>query len=135
MQTRVTAAVLLLLFGACTARASQTSLEYTLLSRSAGPLRSVAVSGNYAFAGVGHQLWVFDITDKQNPALVFESEALPTTIEKVAIKNEYVFIAAGRPSAISLVLKIAMFVSGFCCRSEIIRFGAVLPTVESGMST
>jgi len=46
-----------------------------------------------------------------------------------------VFIAAGRPSAISLVLKMAMLVSGFCCRSETIRFGAVLPTVESGMST
>lgn len=69
-------------------------IEYTLISRSAGPPRSVVARDGYAYAGVGHQLWVFDIAASK-PVLVFECDALPRPVEGIALKDDHAFVIAG----------------------------------------
>lgn len=78
-----------------TAIAGNVDNEYTRIARSAGPVRTVALQGDFAFVGVGHQLWVFDVS-QTDPALAFESEALPYPVEAIAIRDRYAFVVAGR---------------------------------------
>jgi hypothetical protein len=69
-------------------------IRFTLTGRAAGPVRSVAVQGRYAYVGVGYTLFVFDVAPRR-PRLVSESPALPSPVESIAVTGHYAYIVAG----------------------------------------
>ena len=57
-----------------------------------GPPWDIAVQGNYAYAGIGSSLFVFNVSQPENPRMVqyYDTNDLAN---KVCVEDNYVFIA------------------------------------------
>ncbi|MCL6629146.1 MAG: hypothetical protein K6U00_06065, partial [Armatimonadetes bacterium] len=73
----------------------QADIPITLVGRWGGPCNAVAVSGNYAYAGVGPRLVVLDITNPSNPTEVGRSDVLPDNVLDVTVSGGYAYVADG----------------------------------------
>ncbi len=76
-----------------TQAAEQASLEPSpLIGQLGGGLHSCAMSGNYAYAGMGNRLLVFDLHDPSQPTLVGQSTTLPDPVFNVLVQGNLVYI-------------------------------------------
>lgn len=66
-----------------------------LVGRTGGLILTVAVSGRYAYAGIGHQLAILDVNDPQHPALIGQGAPLAEAVQDVAVAGSYAYVAAG----------------------------------------
>jgi hypothetical protein len=71
-------------------------IEFALVGRAAGAVRTVAVSGAHAYVGVGYKLLVFEVHDPVHPQLIAESPALAAQVEGIAVSGQYAYVAAGK---------------------------------------
>jgi hypothetical protein len=62
------------------------------MSQFGGAVNTIAVQGDYAYAGIAKRLVVFDISDPANPTLAGQTEPGPNIIKDIAIKGNYAYI-------------------------------------------
>ncbi len=66
------------------------------LGQIGGNTYAVAVSGRYAYFGGGPRLLVADLQDQSEMKLVGQSEPLPGVVRGIAVREPYLYVAAGK---------------------------------------
>jgi hypothetical protein len=73
---------------------AQAARNVELVSQIGGAdAHAVAVSGLYAYVGVGPRLVILDISDPRTPRAVGQSDSLPGIVNDVALGNNYAYVA------------------------------------------
>lgn len=73
--------------------APEESMQISLRSQLGGASYAVAVSGNYAYVGIGPRIVVLDIYDPTKPQEIAKTEVLPGVVEDIAISGYFAYIA------------------------------------------
>lgn len=86
-------------------RARIASSSLNQVGQLGGAAQGIAVQGNYAYLGVGPNLWVIDVSNPAQPTLVGQSAQLRGAIQGVAINGAYVYATYiyGRSGGIAIV--------------------------------
>ena len=66
-----------------------------------GTSYSVAVQGDYAYAGIGPCLVILNSANPARPTLVGQSGVLPGLVQGIAVAGSYAYIAAGVVACVS----------------------------------
>lgn len=81
----------------------QTSpFRWELAGQTGGPTQAVAVSGSFAYAGVGLNVRVVDLSDPRAPSQVGVSPSFTHSVEAIAIRGATAVVAAG-PAGIAIL--------------------------------
>jgi len=75
---------------------AQSTPNLSLIGQSGGSIKTVFAQGNYAYAGLGSRLAIFDVSDPANPQQVGQSELLPQVVNQVIASGNYAYVLAER---------------------------------------
>jgi len=71
----------------------QDGKNVVLEGQTGGTTSGVAVSGQYAYIGIGQRLAILDISDPAQPARVGQTDLLPGDVFDVAVVGDYAYVA------------------------------------------
>jgi len=66
-----------------------------LVGQLGGSTRAIAVSGGYAYVGVGSRVLVFDVSSPDQPRQVGPSAPLPGVVRDIVVRGRHAFVAVG----------------------------------------
>jgi hypothetical protein len=72
---------------------AQAAQNVELVGQIGGPTKAVAVSGSYAYVGVGPRLVILNVSDPSAPRMVGQTEPLPGAVWDVAVSGGYAYVA------------------------------------------
>lgn len=85
----------------------QSARNVELVAQIGGPVLDVAVSGPYAYIGMGPRLLVLNVSDPAHPTLTGQSDVLPGIVQDVAIAGNYVYVIGNEYKARLWILSVA----------------------------